>query len=205
MRTYPYRVGRDGDAYVLDVPDFPEIHSWADTEEDAAGQVLDAIETAFMAAIKTKTPVRSPSEPGEGYLLVTVPTLTTMKADLHNAMLQEGVSKAELARRLNASPVQVDRLLDLRHASRMSQLDAAGEALGWRFHSALRQMTTGSAVQFRLDTDWAALAAALDKSESNVRNQLHSMFTELARATRRADHEVPDGTAARAEELAETT
>jgi antitoxin HicB len=40
------------------------------------------------------------------------------------------VSKAELGRRLNCHMPQVDRLLDLRHASRLDQLEAAFHALG---------------------------------------------------------------------------
>jgi antitoxin HicB len=42
------------------------------------------------------------------------------------------VGKAELARRLNRHLPQVDRLLDLRHASRLDQLEAAFRALGKR-------------------------------------------------------------------------
>jgi antitoxin HicB len=38
--------------------------------------------------------------------------------------------KAELARRLNWHLPQVDRLLDLRHASRLDQLETAFRALG---------------------------------------------------------------------------
>jgi antitoxin HicB len=40
------------------------------------------------------------------------------------------VGKAELARRLNRHLPQVDRLLNLRHASRLDQLEAAFRALG---------------------------------------------------------------------------
>ena len=40
------------------------------------------------------------------------------------------VNKAEPARRLNCHMPQVDRLLDLRHASRLDQLEAAFRALG---------------------------------------------------------------------------
>jgi antitoxin HicB len=40
------------------------------------------------------------------------------------------VSKVDLARRLNCHMPQVDRLLDLRHASRLDQLEGAFHALG---------------------------------------------------------------------------
>ena len=49
---------------------------------------------------------------------------------LYTAMRTAKISKAERARRLNCHLPQVDRLQDLRHASRLDQLDAAFRALG---------------------------------------------------------------------------
>jgi len=45
-------------------------------------------------------------------------------------MIEQGVKKTELARRLGWHLPQVDRLLDLRHASRLDQIEAAARALG---------------------------------------------------------------------------
>ena len=45
-------------------------------------------------------------------------------------MTEQGVKKAELARRLGWHMPQVDRLFDLRHASRLDQLEAAARVLG---------------------------------------------------------------------------
>jgi antitoxin HicB len=55
----------------------------------------------------------------------TLPALTEAKLALYTAMLAAKVGKAALARRLNCHLPQVDRLLDLRHASRLDQLEAA--------------------------------------------------------------------------------
>jgi hypothetical protein len=49
---------------------------------------------------------------------------------LYTAMRTAKITKAERARRLNCHLPQVDRLLDLRHASRLDQLEAAFRALG---------------------------------------------------------------------------
>ena len=43
---------------------------------------------------------------------------------------EQGIKKAELARRLGWHTPQVDRLFDLRHASRLDQIEAAAAALG---------------------------------------------------------------------------
>ena len=45
-------------------------------------------------------------------------------------MTEQGIKKAGLARRLGWHMPQVDRLFDLKHASRMDQLEAAARSLG---------------------------------------------------------------------------
>jgi antitoxin HicB len=60
----------------------------------------------------------------------TLPALTEAKLALYTAMRAGKIGKAELARRLNCHMPQVDRLLDLRHASRLDQLEAAFRVLG---------------------------------------------------------------------------
>ncbi|MGC2523706.1 MAG: hypothetical protein WA417_13890 [Stellaceae bacterium] len=54
------------------------------------------------------------------------------KAALYDAMRAQGVGRAELARRLRWHLPQVNRVLDLRHASRMEHVEAALAALGLR-------------------------------------------------------------------------
>ncbi len=45
-------------------------------------------------------------------------------------MTEQGIRKAELARRLGWHVPQVDRLFELRHASRFDQIEAAARVLG---------------------------------------------------------------------------
>ncbi len=40
-------------------------------------------------------------------------------------MREQGIGKAELARRLSWHPPQVDRVLDVRHKSRLDQMESA--------------------------------------------------------------------------------
>ncbi|MFI5387129.1 MAG: helix-turn-helix domain-containing protein [Fimbriimonadales bacterium] len=47
-------------------------------------------------------------------------------------MRERGVSKSELARRLGFHVTQVQRLLDLRHVSRLDRIEAAVAILGKR-------------------------------------------------------------------------
>ena len=51
---------------------------------------------------------------------------------LYQGMRDQGVGKAELARRLGWHLPQVDRVLDVQHRSRLDQMDAALGAIGGR-------------------------------------------------------------------------
>jgi antitoxin HicB len=65
----------------------------------------------------------------------TLPAMSAAKVALYQAMRAQDVRKAELARRLGVHLPQVDRLLDLRHASRFDQIDSALRALGKDDHA----------------------------------------------------------------------
>ncbi|MNP60752.1 Antitoxin HicB [compost metagenome] len=64
--------------------------------------------------------------------MVRLPALSAAKAALWNAMLAQGVNKAEMARRLGVNRPQVDRLVDLLHRSKIEQVELALALLGQR-------------------------------------------------------------------------
>lgn len=70
---------------------------------------------------------RAPGQP-----LVRLPALSAAKVALWNAMQAEGVTKAEMARRLGVNRPQVDRLVDLLHSSKIEQVEHALAILGQR-------------------------------------------------------------------------
>lgn len=129
MLDYPVRLEPDGDSILVTSPDFPELATFGEDREDALGHASDALEEAIAARMRGGEDVPEPSE-GDAYAVV--PTLTAAKSLLYRAMRSQGVGKAELARRLGWHAPQVDRVLDVRHRSRMDQIDAALGALGAR-------------------------------------------------------------------------
>ena len=66
----------------------------------------------------------------KGDEIITLPALSTAKIELYRAMQAEGVGKAALARRLDVALPHIDRLLDLRHHSRLDMMERAFSALG---------------------------------------------------------------------------
>ena len=118
----------DNGTLLVTAPDFPEVTTFGFDDQDATSRALEAIETAIQGRIADREDIPLPGEITDRF--VTLPTSTALKIHLHRAMLATGTRKADLARRLNWHPPQVDRLFNLNHESKLEQLDLAFRALG---------------------------------------------------------------------------
>lgn len=129
MLRYPVKLTRDTNGTVLvDVPGIPEAHTFGDDRAQALAHAADAIGTAFMGYMEDRRPIPAPVT-GRGPT-ITLSALTEAKLALYSAMRANRIRKTDLARRLNCHLPQIDRLLNLQHASRLDQLEAAFRALG---------------------------------------------------------------------------
>ncbi len=133
MRAYPAALTPDPDGgFTVTFRDVPEAITEGDGREEAVLRAEDALEFALAMYIAAKEPLPSQSEPEAGEVMVPLSALGMAKTALYEAMREQGVGRAELARRLRWHLPQVARLLDLRHGSRMEQVEAALAALGLR-------------------------------------------------------------------------
>ena len=131
MLSYPVKLTTEGDRVLVDFPDFHEAHTWGDDRDEALARAVDALTTIIGACMRDRQPIPRPSTRRRGPT-VPLPPLTVAKVELYNAMLDQKVNKAELGRRLNWHLPQVDRVLDIRHASRIDQIEHALAAVGKR-------------------------------------------------------------------------
>ena len=131
MWNYPVKLTAEGGYVLVDFPDFPEAHTYGDGRDEALARAVDALATIIGACMRDRQPVPRPSPRKRGPT-VTLPPLMVAKVELHNAMLAQKVNKAELGRRLHWHLPQVDRVLDVRHASRIDQIEHALAAVGKR-------------------------------------------------------------------------
>ena len=92
----------------------------------------EALELALTFYTEKGVDIPRPSSPKSGMRLVRVPALSPAKFELYLLLRTEGLRKIDLARRLQCTPSQVDRLLDISHQSRLNQIEAAFAALGKR-------------------------------------------------------------------------
>lgn len=137
MINYPVRITKEGRAFLAQFPDVPIAHTFGDSKEECLKNALDALETAFIAMMSDRSNIPEPSRIKRGMESVTLPALAEAKIFLYREMLAADLRKAELARRLGWHKPQVDRLLDLRHDSRLDQIEQAFAALGKRVRIAI--------------------------------------------------------------------
>ena len=127
MRYAVMLAADDNGTILVTVPDIPEAVTFGEDREDALARAVDAIETALCGFIESREPIPRPRSKGkEG---VTLPALTVAKIGLYEAMRTDKIGKAALARKLGVALPQIDRLLDLRHHSRMDAVERALLAL----------------------------------------------------------------------------
>ena len=133
MLRYPVRLRPDtNDTILVSFPDFPEAHTFGDDRTEALARAADLLEDVLADYIDTRRNIPAPSKARRQDRLVTLPVLTEAKVGLYREMRASGIRKAELARRLGRHMRQVDRLLDLNHASRLDQIESAFAALDKR-------------------------------------------------------------------------
>lgn len=132
MLNYPITVTRDEATFLVDFADFPEAHSVGETLAEAHREAVDGLITAVELYMDNRRMVPMPSAPTEGQHTVPLPALETAKVLLWNEMLHQKMRKADLARKMQVHQPQIDRLFDLRHATKLDFVEQTAAALGRR-------------------------------------------------------------------------
>lgn len=132
MFSYPARVTRDGDGYLVTFPDIPEAVTGAKDRAEAIELAADALTTAMDFYFEDRRQVPMPSPLKRGQIVVDLPASVSAKVLLLNEMIVQGKRPAELARLMNARPQEVSRLIDLHHPTKIDTIAQALLAMGKR-------------------------------------------------------------------------
>ena len=132
MFDYPVTLTPDEGTVMVTFVDIPEAITFGMDEDEALLQAVDALESALTFYIEDRKLLPSPSKPKKGQKTVRPSALECGKLGVYQAMTEQGIKKSELARRLGWHMPQIDRLFDLRHASKLDQIEAAASVLGKR-------------------------------------------------------------------------
>ena len=135
----------DNDTWLVTSPDFPEVTTFAEKEEDIARYGLAAIEEAIAARVADGQPIPPPMK---GRLarqhgpIVRLPLLVSLKVELFQALKDSKhiKTRADLARHLKWHRNQVDRLFDFDHESKTDQIEQAFQALDREIDVRVREL-----------------------------------------------------------------
>ncbi|NJM28893.1 MAG: type II toxin-antitoxin system HicB family antitoxin [Rhizobiales bacterium] len=130
MISYRVKLLDDEGTVLVTSPDFPELVTFGDDREDALSYAVGAFSEAIAARMAHREPIPPPSKGRASDPRVTLPLQVELKLRLYQNMDDKGVRKADLARKMNLHRQEIDRLLDLNHATNIARIEKAFAALG---------------------------------------------------------------------------
>jgi len=128
--SYPVEIEKlEGGSLLVRFPDVPEALTEGGSMEEALHEGRDALTAALAGYVHERRDIPRPSRRTASQALIHLPPLVASKLALYNAMRREGISNAELARRMGVTENAVRRLVDPDHRSHIGSVEAALEVL----------------------------------------------------------------------------
>lgn len=127
---YPATFTEEDGGFVVTFRDIPEAITQGDDEAEALTMAKDVLVSAMEVYFDEKRQVPAPSAPQPGDRLIALPASIAVKVLLLNEMLAQQVAPSELARRMDTTRQEINRLIDLGHTSRIDRIEDAMSALG---------------------------------------------------------------------------
>ncbi|WP_432780685.1 type II toxin-antitoxin system HicB family antitoxin (plasmid) [Pseudomonas corrugata] len=132
MYHYPLEMHTEPSGVWLSCPDIPEMNASGNTLDEALAEALNGLESALSLYVEQHRKIPAASTPRDPLMILHLPTLTVAKIMLWNSMIEEGVTHAELARRMGCSLLVGERLSDFLHGSEIQHVEQALGRLGRR-------------------------------------------------------------------------
>jgi len=126
--TYVVAIEQQSDgSFLVTCPDFPELLTEGSTREGAVEEAGDALEEVVAARIRRgeDLPDPSPTRDDVDSEEILLPAIMAAKAALAMALRRTGMSQVAFARKLGNDEKDVRRLLDPKHASKLTSLQSA--------------------------------------------------------------------------------
>ena len=130
MIFYRVKLSEDEGTVLVTSPDFPELITYGEGREDALSYAVGAFSEAIAARMAHHEPIPAPSKGRPSDPRVALRLQTALKMRLYQSMHSKGVRKAELARKMKLHRQEIDRLLNLNHATSLDKIEKAFAALG---------------------------------------------------------------------------
>ena len=131
--NYPAEIERDEDGrYVVVFLDFGWDATDGATRDEALTEARDLLRELIATTICEGKELPEPSRAGKHRPLVVPPVQIALKAALHEAFRQAGISQRRLARDLDIAESELRRMLNPEHGTKAATIDRALRRLGKR-------------------------------------------------------------------------
>jgi len=118
--------------FVVTFRDIPEAITQGDTFDEAMSMACEVLVLGIECYFDAHKHVPVPSAPEADETLVELPASVWAKVLLLNEMIAAKVGPSELARRMHTRPQDVNRIINLSHATKIDTLSRALAVLGKR-------------------------------------------------------------------------
>lgn len=118
--------------FVVTFRDIPEAITQGDDLTEAIEMAEDVLLSSMDFYFEENRAVPLPSDLQAGERWVELPAAVFAKVLLLNAMLEENITNAELARRMEVLPQEVQRIVNLSHKTKIDTVAHALQSLGRR-------------------------------------------------------------------------
>lgn len=118
--------------FVVTFRDIPEANTQGDSLEEATEMATDVLISAMDFYFEDRRAVPTPSASKRGERLVELPPSIAAKVLLLNDLVTSGTTNKELADRMGTRQQEVQRIVNLKHPTKIDTIAAALAALGKR-------------------------------------------------------------------------
>lgn len=132
MRHYPLNVWKEDDVFIATFPQEQRLNgtTQADSESELTEMADDMLLTVVEMLFEFNQPIPDPLPVAPNQPFAKMSSLLTVKVLLHNEMIKQRITKAELARLMNVPAQEVQRILKPRHNTKLDTLSRALGVLG---------------------------------------------------------------------------
>jgi len=138
--TFPAVIKKDNAGFFLvTFPDIPFAATDGKTMAEALEEARDCLEEAIAVFIVDNLDFPFPSSIGKSQHAIPLTAQMSAKAALYIAVRETGISKTELARRLDVDEKEIRRMLSPRHPTKLPRIERALSVLGYQLTISLQK------------------------------------------------------------------
>jgi antitoxin HicB len=130
--VYPATLVPEARGFTVRFPDLPDAITGGEDRADALVQASDCLEEAIAVRIADGLEIPEPSPVRGRQVRIVLPAPMAAKAALYLAVKETGLSNLRLASKLGIDEKEIRRLLDPKHATRLSRIQDVLAKIGRR-------------------------------------------------------------------------